>query len=1033
MSVELVRISSANINLSDHEPPTEWDGEAEALARALRERTSGEVRFDDGSRALYATDASNYRQVPIGVVIPRTNDDVIATMATCREFGAPILARGGGTSLAGQCCNVAIVMDFSKYMNKILEINKEERWARVQPGVVLDSLRKEASKVGLTFGPDPATHNRCTLGGMIGNDSCGVHSVMAGRTVDNVEELDILTYDGLRMTVGETSDSDFEAIMRAGGARAEIYGRMRALRDRYADLVRARYPKIPRRVSGYNLDNLLPENNFNIARALVGSECTCVMVLEAKLRLVKNPACRTLTVLGYKDVYEAGDHIPEIMSFHPIGCEGIDDKLVGYMQKKRMELRDLDLLPEGKGWLLVEFGGDTQEEADAKACGMIDAIKTRQNAPSTTLYENRAQEKKVWEIRESGLGATAFVPGKPLNWEGWEDSAVPPDKVGAYLRDFRKLLEKHGYGCALYGHFGQGCIHTRIDFDLTSEPGIENYHSFIEEAADLVVGYGGSLSGEHGDGQSRAELLPRMFGEELVEAFQTFKSIWDPGWKMNPGKVVKAYRATENLRLGANYEPWDPVTHFKFPEDNGSFAHATLRCVGVGECRRHEGKTMCPSYRVTMEEMHSTRGRGHLLFELVKGDVLKDGWRDGKVKEALELCLACKGCKADCPVNVDMATYKAEFLSHFYEGRMRPRHAYAFGYIDLWAALASKAPGLVNLVTQTPGLSALAKLAAGMPQHRNIPTFAPETFTAWFRKRQQLGQAKNSGHAKVLLWPDTFNNYFFPNTAKAAVEVLEAAGYEVTIPRERLCCGRPLYDFGMLDRAERLVQKTLTSLEEEIDAGTPIVGLEPSCVSVFRDEMPNLFPDDFRAKRMQAQTYMFSEFLDKKAPGFTIPRLHRRALVHGHCHHKAIIGMQSENAVLDRLGLEYELLQNGCCGLAGSFGFEKDKYDVSVAIAEHEIAPSVRDARKDTIIVSDGFSCREQLAHTTDRHALHLAEVIQMALHEEQSPTTAAEYPERPVYEQHNREVCKSMWKTAAVIGGIALTIGAALWAAKHK
>ncbi|HZS44312.1 MAG TPA: FAD-binding oxidoreductase, partial [Blastocatellia bacterium] len=584
--------------------------DANALAEELRARIQGEVRFDNGSRALYATDASNYRQVPIGVVIPKDIDDVIETVATARKYGAPVLARGGGTSLAGQCCNVAVVMDMSKYMHNIVDLDPAAKRAIVQPGLVLDDLRNAAEKHHLTFGPDPSTHNHCTLGGMIGNNSCGVHSVMAGKTEENVEELEILTYDGLRMTVGPTSDSELEKIISEGGRRGEIYAGLKNLRDKYAEEIRKKFPNIPRRVSGYNLPQLLPENGFNVAKALVGSECTCVMVLQATVRLVYSPPARSLLVLGYPDVYSAGDHIMEVLSHKPIGLEGMDDRLVQDMQKKGMHPTDLKMLPGGGGWLLVEFGGENKKDSDAQARGLMEELKKKSNSPSMKLYDDPAAEKQIWLVRRSGLGATARVPGAKDTWEGWEDSAVPPEKLGEYLRKLRQLFNTYGYGCSLYGHFGQGCVHTRIDFDLVTKEGIEKYRSFIHDAAHLVVSLGGSLSGEHGDGQSRGELLPIMFGDKIIEAFREFKSIWDPQWKMNPGKVVNPYRADENLRLGANYNPPEWKTHFKFPgDDEGSFSRATLRCVGVGECRRESVGTMCPSYRVTREEMHSTRGR----------------------------------------------------------------------------------------------------------------------------------------------------------------------------------------------------------------------------------------------------------------------------------------------------------------------------------------------------------------------------------------------------------------------------------------
>src|ERR1700722_20395462 len=673
-------VSRANASKTAHVDAT-------ALAAALRAQLRGEVRFDPGTRALYATDGSNYRQVPIGVVLPRDSDDVLATVALCRQFGAPLLCRGGGTSLAGQCCNVAVILDFSKYMAGILEIDPGRRIARVQPGVVLDHLRAAAEKHHLTFGPDPATHDRCTLGGMIGNNSCGVHSVMAGKTDDNIEELEVLTYDGLRMKVGATSADDLDRFCTEKSRRGEIYSKLQGIASASGDLVRQRFPNIPRRVSGYNLNFLLPENGFHVARALVGSEGTCVTILEATCRLVESPPERVLLIVAYSDIYQCADHVPEIMAHKPIGLEGFDDLLVGYTRKKGINSEGLALLPEGGGWLMVEFGAFSALEAESQARGLMQALGRGASAPNMFLYSGKDQIKRVWEVRESAVGVTSHVPGEPLNWEGWEDAAVAPEKLGGYLRDLRKMMAAYSYKGSLYGHFGHGCVHTRINFDLQSKQGIAKFRKFMEEAADLVVSYGGSISGEHGDGQSRAELLPKMFGTELVQAFREFKSAWDPEWKMNPGKLIEPYKLDENLRLGSVYSPWEPRTVFQFTADHGSLAEATLRCVGVGKCRREEGGLMCPSYRVTREEEHSTRGRAHLLWEMTQGEVIRDRWRSREVKRSLDLCLACKGCKSDCPVGVDVATYKSEFLSHYYEGRVRPRSAYAFGNIDLWARL----------------------------------------------------------------------------------------------------------------------------------------------------------------------------------------------------------------------------------------------------------------------------------------------------------------------------------------------------------
>jgi len=950
--------------------------DAAGLAEALRSRLRGEVRFDSASRALYATDASNYRQVPIGVVVPRDNDDVLAILEVCRQFGAPLLGRGAGTSLAGQCCNVAVVLDFSRHMNAILEIDPDRRIARVQPGVVLDTLRSAAEKHHLTFAPDPATHDRCTLGGMIGNNSCGVHSVMAGKTDDNIEALDIVTYDRTRMKVGQVSAQELERICSGAGREAQIYRELKNIAGDYGDLIRQRFPNIPRRVSGYNLNWLLPENGFHVARSLVGSEGTCATVLEATCRLVESPQQRVVVVVAYPDIYECADHVPEILAHGPIGLEGFDDLLAGYTRRKGMNAEGLALLPEGGGWLLVEFGADRKDLAEAQARRLMASLSANTVRPNLRLVTDAKQARRLWEIRESSLGVTSHVPGEATAWEGWEDSAVAPEKLGAYLRGLRNLMDGFGYKGALYGHFGHACIHTRINFDLQSKEGIAKFRRFMEEAADLVVSFGGSLSGEHGDGQARAELLPKMFGPELMQAFARFKSAWDPDEKMNPGKLISPYKLDENLRLGAGYAPWQPRTTFAFQQDHGSLAEATLRCVGVGKCRRDEGGVMCPSFRVTREEEHSTRGRAHLLWEMTKGEVIRDGWRSEEVKHSLDLCLACKGCKSECPTGVDVATYKAEFLSHHYEGRMRPRSAYAFGYVDVWASCGSLAPELANFLTQTPGLRDVAKFAAGVAGRRSIPALASQSFKKWYERRG----TRNPDRPRVLLWPDTFTNYFLPETGQAAVEVLEHCGFQVVVPRAKLCCGRPLYDFGMLDRAQSLLKQILDVLAADIDAGIPVIGLEPSCVSVFRDELCNLFPEDARARALSRQTFLLSEFLENHANDIDLPRLERKALLHGHCHHKSVMKMNAEESILRRMGIDFQQPAPGCCGMAGAFGFEREKYDLSMAIGQLELLPAVAQAPEDWLIIADGFSCREQITQGSGRKALHLAEVLRLAL-----------------------------------------------------
>lgn len=976
------------------------DVQVSMLEKELQQTVQGEVRFDEGSRALYATDASNYRQVPIGVVLPLHEQDIIQTIAICKKYQAPVLSRGGGTSLAGQCCNVAVVMDMSKYYNKVLGLDKENKLVTVQPGIVLDDMRNTTDKLaGLTFGPDPATHNHCTIGGMLGNNSCGVHSVMSSfygygaRTSDNTESLVIVTYDGVKMEVGATSDEQYNSIISKGGPQADIYRKLKAFTQKYAGLIREKFPDIPRRVSGYNLPELLPENGFNVARALVGSESTCVTILEATMKLVTTPAKRTLLVLGYPDIYHAGYDVPEILKFKPIGLEGIDDLLIGFMRKKGLNENDIPLLPDGKGWLMVEFGGDSKEQADQKARQMMDELNKKDHPPSMRLFDDPKEELQLWEIRESGLGATAWVPGEPMGAPGWEDSAVEPSQVGDYLKDLRALFDKYGYNPSLYGHFGQGCIHCRIQFDLFTTEGITAYKNFTVEAAKLVVKYGGSLSGEHGDGQARGDLLEIMYGKELVQAFREFKAIWDPAGKMNPGKIIDTYGQLSNLRIDNNYNPPQTETYFAFSNDENDFSHATIRCVGVGKCRRHEGGTMCPSYMVTREEEHSTRGRARMLFEMLQGEELKNGWRNPYVKDSLDLCLSCKGCKSDCPVNVDMAMYKAEFQAHYYKGKLRPRSAYAFGWVYWWSRLASLMPGLANFVMHAPLLSRITKAIAGVAPQRKMPEFAAVTFREWFANRKH--GTNRAGKPKVILWPDTFNNHFLPQTLVAGTEVLEAAGFEVIIPQQSLCCGRPLYDFGMLKTAKRMLLQILDTLQTEIRQGTPIVGLEPSCVAVFRDELSELLPHNQDAKRLQSNVFTLAEFLEKKAPDFTVPGLKQKAIVHGHCHHKAVMKLNCDTSVLKKTGLDYTVLDSGCCGMAGYFGYiEGDKYDVSVKAGERALLPAVRHADEQTIIIADGFSCREQIQQQTNRKGLHLAQVLQMALHEK-GRTTNRSLPEK--------------------------------------
>ncbi|SDZ20762.1 FAD/FMN-containing dehydrogenase [Micromonospora pattaloongensis] len=965
------------------------------LERDLARAIEGEVRFDPGSRAMYAHDASNFRQVPIGVVVPRTLEDVVATHKVCHRYGAPVVNRGGGTSLSGETVNYAVAIDHSKYLTAVGSVDPQARLVTCQNGIVNEQLNVVTGQHNLIFGPDPSSHSRCTIGGNIGNNSCGIHSVQSQlygpgpRTSDNVHALEVVTYDGQRFWVGVNEEDQLDDIIAAGGRKGEIYAKLRDLRDRYADEIRAGYPSVdamPRWVSGYNLAELLPENGFNVARAVTGTEGTCVTVLQATLMLTPAMLQRATVVIAYLDLPDAAEHTQEILDrWRPIGLEAIDRVLIEDQQALQMNLSDLTELPWRKhagAWLLVQFGADEADQVVDTARRFTDwATETKgygQDRVRRLLSaQDGGQSETVWTIREGGLGSTAF-PHSLDHWPGWEDSAVPPNRAGDYVRDLRALLNKHGLRGALYGHFGQGCLHGRFSFDLRSATGIANYRAFLESAADLAASYGGSISGEHGDGQQRAELLGKQYSPALMQAMREFKLIWDPDAKMNPGKVVDAYRFDEDLNLGTDYNPARPSTVFAYAEDGNDFAHATLRCVGVGKCREPVAKdTICPSFQATHEEKYTTRGRARLLFEMLRGDVITDGWQSREVADGLDLCLACKGCTKDCPVNVDIPTYKAEFRYHHYKSlrRWRPRYAYSFGLIDQFARLAAAVPELVNLATQTPGLAHLVRAVGGIDQNRPLPRFAPMTLQQWFKRR---GGTRNPNGRPVVLFPDTFNNHLHTDVGVACVEAIEAAGWQVIMPQGHICCGRPLYDYGFLDLARRYLHNVLDMLREHIRAGTPVVGMEPSCLAVFKDELTKILPHDDDAARLHANAYHFADFF--RTFDIAPPPLHRQALLWGHCHHRATGGVDPELELLKQMGATVDNVAGGCCGLAGSWGFEKGKWQISLDCGEQKLLPAVRAAEPEKLIVANGFSCKTQIADAgTGRRGLHIGQVLTMA------------------------------------------------------
>ena len=940
------------------------------LGAALSNAVRGEVRFDAATRAVYASDSSNYRQVPLGVVFPLDHDDVVATLEVCRRYDAAVLARGAGTSLAGQACNVAVVIDTSRHMNKILDIDASGTVARVQPGVVLDDLRDALAPYDLTFGPDPATHAWCTLGGMVGNNSCGTHALYAGKTVENIEALRVVTYDGTVLDVGPTDEHELERLAGGDGRGAQIYRDLRFLARECETLIRGGYPDLSRRVSGYNLDQLLDEHGFDVARSLVGSESTCVLVTEITVKLMPALAHRRLVVMGFDDVFVAADHVAQLLEQPLIGLEGFDDVLTRQMRAADLFVENLELLPPGRGWLLCEVGASNAEDADRLGEALLAAAP---DAATALVYRDARDQQRIWQIRESGLGATARPPGEPENHEGWEDAAVPPERLGEYLRAVQALWDEFGYVGAWYGHFGQGCVHTRNNFDFSTLEGLAKYRRYVERAAALCVSLGGSISGEHGDGQSRGELLSLMYEPAMMDAFRRFKAIWDPEQRMNPGKLIDAFPLDTNLRHGPSHRTsqMTPV-HFTFAKDHGSMQEAVERCVGVGRCRRDDAGTMCPSYRATRDELHSTRGRAKRRAEMFQGEVTTASWRNEEVFDALSLCLSCKGCVSDCPTHVDMATYKAEFLSNYYQGRLRPLSAYALGFIPWIGRVASRAPSVVNAVLSNRVLAALVKRPAGITTKRAAPSFAQRSF----RRSAMAKRLELEGAPTVVLWPDTFTDQYQPRRAEAIVTVLEAAGQRVVVPDEWGCCGRPLYDAGMLRQAKRTLLRVLDILSPYVEAGLKVIVSEPSCLATFRDEMADLLGDDPRAQPLARSVRSPSEYLDEIewTPSSTSPG--ERVSVHPHCHQRATSGTSSDQRVLERAGFVVEVLDVGCCGLAGSFGFKSEHEALSRQIGHDRFVPTLQEKALSSTLVIDGFSCQTQAGHLGAPQGVSIPELL---------------------------------------------------------
>ncbi|HZX02726.1 FAD-binding and (Fe-S)-binding domain-containing protein [Kribbella sp.] len=936
------------------------------LLTTLRRELRGSAADDRRTRALYAADGSNYRAVPELVVVPADADDLAAAVSLTAAAGAPVVLRGGGTSMAGNAIG-GVVIDASRHVNRILDLDAGARTAVVEPGVVLTDLLAAAKPHGLAFGADPSSASRATLGGMIANNACGAHSVAWGTTADNLQSLDLILADGTRLTVDSVADRATAAARP--GREGELHRALQAFADRHELLIGRRFGQFTRQISGYALHRLL--GSYNVAGLLSGSEGGLAATLRATVGLVELPKARVLCVLGFADSITSADCVPVVLRHAPLTMESINNELVDRLPAEVRGAAVRAGLPDGNAWLLVEVGGTDEAAAASAARSMLEEL--RDSGATASLVTDPQAQAVLWRCRTDAAGlATRRADGAEA-WGGWEDAAVPPERLGAYLRGLDELLGRHGLSGASYGHFGEGCMHMRIDFDLLSRRGIATYREFVEEAADLVVGLGGSVSGEHGDGRARGELLTKMYGADGVALFGELKRIWDPAGVLNPGAIVDPPPLDAAIRHDGPAKDRRLLTIFSYPDDEHDFAQAQRRCVGIGKCRQTSGSVMCPSYQVTREELHSTRGRAHLLWEMLQGDLITDGWRSTEVRDGLDLCLSCKGCLSDCPVNVDIATYKAEFTHHHYARRpwARPLSHWSMGWLPLWSRLASRVPRLANRFAALP----LTKRLGGIAAERDVPGFAAQSFTQWFKGRRTPGDAAGR---QVVLWPDTFTNYLAPEIGRAAVAVLEDAGFEVVLPDKPVCCGLTWISTGQLTTARRVLNRSLAALAPHLSAGTPIVGLEPSCTAALRHDAAALIVDNPLVGLATANIRTLSEFLVDA--GWSPPEVGGEAFVQPHCHQHAVLGFDADRKLMAAAGIDTSQAAPGCCGLAGNFGFERDHYEVSKAVGERTLLPAVRSLPSTTTVLADGFSCRTQIAQGTPRTARHLAELLAEAL-----------------------------------------------------
>ena len=945
------------------------------LIRALKESVKGDVRFDPYSRTLYSTDASIYQILPVGVVIPRDADDIAATLRIAHAEGVPVLPRGGGTSLAGQSIGRAIVLDCSTYMDRLLELDSVGRWARIQPGIVQDELNLAAHPHGLRLGPDTATSNRATLGGMMGNNSCGARSILYGKTSDHVQELRVLLIDGTELYLRRPTPATTGRPQPATGREAGIYETTARLVDQHRAEIERRFPKILRRVSGYNLD-LLAADPTDLVGLLIGSEGTLGIITEARVGLVPRPAHAALLVVHFADHLASFEAVPLILESRPSAVELVD-RMVLEMTRAQLEYARRLTFVEGdpEALLIVELSGDDPAALRAGVADLEARLRAAGHGYAYVPALSPAEQDNIWRVRKAGQGLLQGIKGdsKPITFV--EDTAVPPERLAPYMRRFRALLDARGVRAAFYAHASVGCIHVRPLINLKVRQDIETMKAIAREVGELVIEFGGTMSGEHGDGLARSWFVERFFGSILYGAFREVKRAFDPPGLMNPGKIVDGPPIDEALRFGPEYRTLPVTTYFDWSKDGGLAAAVEL-CSGVGACRKKVEGTMCPSYMVTREEEHSTRGRANLLRGVLSGALPPADLTGRRLFDALDLCLECKGCKAECPANVDMAKLKYEFLAGYYRAHGLPLRAWAFGNFRTLARWGSATAPVSSWLTAAAPVRWLFDVAGGVDRRRRLPPFARQTFFHWWRRREQNTQ-RPAGRGTVAFFADTFSLYNYPELGRAAVRLLERLGYTVVLA-DAGCCGRTLISKGLLGQAQRAARRNVTALLPLAAAGTPIVGLEPSCLLTFRDEVPDLVPGD-EARMLARRVMLIDEFLAAEHRRSPLPLGDaggRRVLLHGHCHQKALAGTGAVRDVLRAAGYTVEEVDSGCCGMAGSFGFEREHYDISMAIGERRLLPAVRALPGDAPVVAMGVSCRQQIAHGTGRRALHLVELL---------------------------------------------------------